>query len=114
MRAKITDKIRGVDKLFLTEEDLSKTDTDTSKGTQIDTVVDTCTVAVIGTDTDTDTQTDTVIEALIKPTDNYIRKVYYPMENQNKFVIKKAKKYKVTESEIVRIALDYLMKSGKI
>jgi len=111
-RQSITDKITGVDKLFITESDLAITDTDTSKGTQVDTVVDTCTVTVMGTDTDT--QIDTVIEALIKPTDNYIRKVYYPMEYQNKFIIKKAKKYKVTESEIVRIALDYLMKSGKI
>lgn len=112
MRVKATDKIKGVDKLFVVEEDLLIVDPSPSEETPPNT--DKGTNAVTVTVTDTQTDTDTVIETLIKPTDNYTRKVYYPYDYQNKFVIKKAKKYNVTESEIVRIALDFLIKSGKI
>lgn len=35
-------------------------------------------------------------------------------ENQSKFIVKMAKKYKVTEAEIMRIAVEELKKSGKI
>ena len=51
---------------------------------------------------------------MLKPSEDYIRKVYYPLTKQDAFVKKKAKKYKVSESEIVRIMFDYFMKNGKI
>jgi hypothetical protein len=66
------------------------------------------------TDTGTDTGTDTAIQSMLKPSEDYIRKVYYPLTKQDAFVKKKAKKYKVSESEIVRIMFDYFMKNGKI
>lgn len=62
--------------------------------------------------TDTDTLTDT--SPLIKPTEVYIRKVGYFLEHQSKFIVKKAKQYKVKEAEIMRIAVEELIKSGKI
>jgi hypothetical protein len=36
------------------------------------------------------------------------------LEHQAKYVVKMAKKYKVTEAEIMRIAVEELKKSGKI
>lgn len=70
----------------------------------------TVTDTVMGTQTDT----DTLLQQLMKPSDNYVRKVYYPLDYQEEFIKKRAKKYKRTESEILRIALDYFIKHGKI
>jgi hypothetical protein len=58
--------------------------------------------------------TDTELQQFLKPSDNYIRKVYYPLDYQEEFIKKKAKKYKKTESEILRFLLDFAIKSGKI
>jgi hypothetical protein len=60
------------------------------------------------------TGTDTAIQSMLKPSEDYIRKVYYPLTKQDDFIKKKSKKYKVSESEIVRIMFDYFMKNGKI
>jgi hypothetical protein len=67
-----------------------------------------------GTDTGTVMGTDTVLQSMLKPSEDYNRKVYYPLTKQDDFIKKKAKKYKVSESEIVRIMFDYFMKNGKI
>jgi hypothetical protein len=66
------------------------------------------------TGTGTAMGTDTVLDTLLKPSEDYIRKVYYPLKRQDDFIKKKAKRYKVSESEIVRIMFDYFMKNGKI
>jgi len=57
--------------------------------------------------------TDTAIQIMLKPSEDYIRKVYYPLTKQDAFIKKKAKKYKVTEAEIMRIAVEELKKVVK-
>lgn len=79
-----------------------KDDTVTSPST--DTVTDT--VAV--TDTSTITGTGTLLEA--KPVELMNRHVCYLTNAQSDFVRKMAKKHKVKESEIIRIAIKLLMK----
>jgi hypothetical protein len=116
VRQSITDKIKGVDKLFVVGEDLPDTvtspvptkETDTVPNTQPST--DTSTVILPSTET----VTDTVTSPLIKPTDAMFRMIGYYTEVQRNFIKKKAKKYKVTEAEIMRIAVEELIKSGKI
>jgi hypothetical protein len=68
----------------------------------------------LGTDTGTVVGTDTELQQFLKPSDNYVRKVYYPLDYQEEYIKKKAKKYKKTESEILRFLLDFAMKNGKI
>lgn len=65
-----------------------------------------------GTGTFTDPQTEPY--ELLKPSDTYIRKVYYPLTQQDDYIKKKAKKYKKTESEILRFLLEYAIKNVKI
>lgn len=64
--------------------------------------------------TDTNTVTDTVTSPLIKPSENLNRMIGYYTDNQKDFIRKKAKKYKVTEAAIMRIAVEELIKSGKL
>jgi carbohydrate-binding DOMON domain-containing protein len=103
VRKKVGDKVKGAAQFFVTD---TVTSPDTAKET----------VAVTDTAKETDTVevTDTVTSPLIKPTDIYVRKVCYLLEHQAKYVVKMAKKYKVTEAEIMRIAVEELKKSGKI
>jgi hypothetical protein len=58
--------------------------------------------------------TDTELQQFLKPSDNYVRKVYYPLDYQEEYIKKKAKRYKKTESEILRFLLDFAIKNGKI
>ena len=104
MRAKITDKITGVDKLFMTEEDLANTVTSPppTKETSTSPITSTSTVE------------DTVTSPLIKATDTCHRMIGYYISHQRDFIKKKAKEYKVTESAVMRVAVEELMKSGKI
>ena len=107
VRKKVGDKVKGAAQFFVTD---TVTSPDTAKETVAvtDTAKETDTVEVA------DTVTDTVTSPLIKPTDIYVRKVCYLLEHQAKYVVKMAKKYKVTEAEIMRIAVEELKKSGKI
>jgi hypothetical protein len=66
------------------------------------------------TDTGTVMGTDTELQQFLKPSDNYVRKVYYLLDYQEEFIKKKSKKYKKTESEILRFLLEFAIKSGKI
>lgn len=58
-----------------------------------------------------------LISSMIKPKDEYVRHVTYLKKNQSDFIRETAKvmsrkyKQKVKESEIFRIAVDYLMKA---
>jgi hypothetical protein len=63
-------------------------------------------------DTGTGTDTDTLLYNMLKPSESYIRKVYYPLERQDNYIKKKAKKHGASESEIVRIMLDFFIKSS--
>ncbi len=110
MRKKVGDKVKGAAIFFQQEgtepqqEPLPKTEPDTQPDADTDT----------GTEVGTGMGTDTAIQIMLKPSEDYIRKVYYPLTKQDAFIKKKAKKYKVSESEIVRIMFDYFMKNGKI
>jgi hypothetical protein len=110
-RKKVGDKVKGAAQFFVT-------DTVTSPSTETDTVE----VAVTSPDTktstatveDTTTVTDTVTSPLIKPTEILNRMIGYYTDKQKKFIRSKAKHYKIKEAEVMRIAMDELMKSGKI
>ena len=110
MRKTVGDKVKGAAIFFQQEgtEPQQETQLDIQPNTGIDTDTGT------GTEVGTVTGTDTAIQSMLKPSEDYIRKVYYPLTKQDAFVKKKAKKYKVSESEIVRIMFDYFMKNGKI
>jgi hypothetical protein len=60
------------------------------------------------------TDTDTLLSNMLKPSESYVRKVYYPLERQDNYIKKKAKKHGASESEIVRIMLDFFIKNGKL
>jgi len=103
----------------IAEKNLFTMGTDTDKDTVTDTVTDTDidtelgtgtdTGTVMGTGTDTVIGTDTYLEGVLKPSDVYVRKVYYPLDYQAKYIKRIAKRYKKSESEIVRVALDYFI-----
>jgi hypothetical protein len=65
----------------------------------------------------TATETATVLETLaatsIKPSEKLVKKGYRVTESQDEHVKMLAAKYKVSESEIARIAFDYLTKNFK-
>lgn len=135
-RKSVKDKVKGAAQFFQQEEDNNLSDMGTQPGTDTVEVAVTATkpdpqpqtepepkpslgassTTQPGTDTDTDTLTgtDTVLQQMLKPSENYVRKVYYPLDYQAKFITKQAKKYKRTESEILRMAIEYFIKNGKI
>lgn len=78
-RKSITDKITGVDKLFIVEEDLPNT-----------------------------------VASPLPTTDTCHRMTGYYISHQRDFIKKKAKEYQVTESAVMRVAVEELIKSGKI
>jgi hypothetical protein len=116
-REPIGSVIKGVDKLFVTEEKVTPITVTSPQPT-----TDTVEVAVTSPNTSpipspqpsTVTVTDTVTSPLIKPSEILHRMIGYYTSEQRKFIKGKAKKYNVTEAEIMRIAVEELMKSGKI
>jgi hypothetical protein len=123
VRKKVGDKVKGAAQFFVTDTVTSpSTETDTVEVavTSPDTKTSTATVEDTTTVTDTvevavaDTVTDTVTSPLIKPTEILNRMIGYYTDKQKKFIRSKAKHYKIKEAEVMRIAMDELMKSGKI
>lgn len=116
------DKVKGAAQYYVINEDNNLPDAGTSPEPGADKVAATGTGEGTppGTPPDTpplpftDTGTGTGTSPLIKPTDVYYRMIGYFIEHQRKFIKSKAKHYKVTEAEIMRIAVEELMKSGKI
>ena len=110
-RKTVGERVKGAAQFFVP-------DTVTSPQSDTATITDTVEVAVTSPNTPTKTSistvTDTVTSPLIKPTEVLNRMIGYYTDSQRDFIKKKAKKYKVTEAEIMRLAVEELKKSGKI
>jgi hypothetical protein len=115
VRKSVVSKVKGAAQFFVTDTVTSPepvTDKDTDTNTDMVEVA--VTSPNTGTVENTVTVTDTVTSPLIKPSEILHRMIGYYTSEQRKFIKGKAKKYNVTEAEIMRLAVEELMKSGKI